>query len=118
MQKNDARINRSARSGPGYVFILTGFILLVIFLQKAFYGVPWMDQVNLFGNKIPDLYSGQIHARSVIYEHKYQLFPSVILANYLNALLFHLNNKIFICLLMLVVLATAVLFYRKFHHLF
>jgi hypothetical protein len=77
-----------------------------------------MDQVNLFANKMPDLYYGDVHTQTVIYEHKYQLFPTIILANYLNAKLFGLNNKLFVGSLILVVLITTLLFYKKYHHLF
>ena len=118
MQNNGSRVNSFIKNNLGYVFILIGFILLVIFLKKSFYGVPWMDQVNLFADKIPDFYSGHIQPKSIIYDHQYQLFPSVIFANYLNARLFGLNNKVFIVLVMLVVLATAIFLYRKFNYLF
>jgi len=118
MQNNGSRISSLIKNSLGYVFILIGFILLVIFLKKSFYDVPWMDQVNVFANKIPDFYNGHIQPKSIVYEQQYQLFPSVIFANYLNARLFNLNNKVFIGLLMLVVLTTALLFYRKFNYLF
>lgn len=118
MQNNGSRISSLIKNSLGYVILLIGFILLFIFLKKSFYDVPWMDQVNLFANKIPDFYSGHIQPKSIVYEQQYQLFPSIILANYLNARWFGLNNKVFVGSLLLIVLVTALLFYRKFNHLF
>ena len=118
MQNSGSRITGFIKNGLGYVILLIGFIFFFAFLKRSFYDVPWMDQVNLFANKIQDFYNGHIQPKTLIYDHKYQFFPSVILANYLNSVWFGLNNKIFVGLLMLFVLATALLFYRKFHHLF
>src|SRR5687768_17491633 len=112
MQINNPGKRNIIKNYLGYVLILLASILFFFTVKRAFYDVPWMDQVNLFYNKIPDLYYGDVHAQTLVYEHNYQLFPSIILANYVNAKVFGLNNKIFVGLLILVVVITAFLFYK------
>jgi len=118
MLNNRSRSDRFIKEGLGYVLIAIGFILYVVYVKKAFHDVPWMDQVNLFATKIPDFYKGHVPPSSAVYEQQYQLFPSIIIANYLNARWFSLDNRYFVTALMLVVLITILLFYRKFNYLF